>query len=307
MKNYLMIASMGGILVFSCLASAQSGDLYPPPIQEFHPGHITSTTARWKDRRIRVLGSSRLLKLEIKSNTKRTTVPLPEELAEVDELAVSPQGRVLVRGMLDGASSMVVIVDAVTGKVVDSIWCYLPAISPDANNIAFIKFYPTHGAAATDRYMLYRVDQSPSENRSPDVPRTDSVNVGRAILPLNGMSRPYDNLGKFDVTGKIESRSRLLWSKDSHELAFAVSVDNALLMERFTLPGRGTGRHRVASLDTHDVCAEGELDTKGTCPVLITDLAWSPTGLALRLTQVGRATKTLTLTDNQFLLLEKEK
>jgi len=193
------------------------------PTQTFDPSHQRPIS--YLDRSVEVTlmvghegDSLRIRNLRTKA---RGTVPLPQELAQVDEIRAGRNGKLVVRGMVNGSGSEIVVIDTKSASVIDKFLCYLPSISPDGEYIAFIKFYPLHFSEGTDdHYMLYDLDKMPSENRPADVPPDDWENVGVAFYPIGVANEPRDNV-RIAEDSRHEGASRLFWISNGKELLFA--------------------------------------------------------------------------------------
>src|SRR6266436_6096668 len=80
-------------------------------------------------------------------------LPIAMDLAE--EMRRGFGGKLIVRGMVNGSGSEIVLLDPRSNKLLDKFLCYLPSPSPDGRYIAFVKFSPLHFAGNTeDHYMV---------------------------------------------------------------------------------------------------------------------------------------------------------
>jgi hypothetical protein len=208
--------------------SKEGAETVFPPVAVFQPSHQRALT--YKDTRVRaslVVGKS-TDSLRIQKKGKTQTIQLPEELAEVDEVRAVADDQLAVRGMVNGSGSEVVLVSFQSAKVRDKFLCYRPAISPDGKYIAFVKFYPAHFVDGTsDHYMLYALDQSPTDNRPKGVPVGDNIDVGNPVYPPAVRNSYSDNVS-VPVGEQHQAVSPLFWSSDSKRLFFADRLDEEL-------------------------------------------------------------------------------
>src|ERR1017187_3153530 len=124
------------------------------------------------------------------------------------------QDRIIVVGDIGASVSRVVIVSVDTGAATDSFDAFNPAVSPDRRFIAFVKFYPPHGATGTeDHHMLYDMTKSAVANRPAGVRLENRFDVGLNVYPGNG-NKKDDNIGVPDWLSH-QSPSLIFWSPDS--------------------------------------------------------------------------------------------
>src|ERR1019366_7666481 len=102
------------------------------------------------------------------------------EVSDVQEIG-RYQDRIIVVGDIGAWVSRVVIVSGDTGAATDSFDAFKPAVSPDRRFIAFVKFYPPHGATGTeDHHMLYDMTKSALANRPAGVRLENRFDVGKS-------------------------------------------------------------------------------------------------------------------------------
>jgi hypothetical protein len=93
-------------------------------------------------------------------------VDLPDEFAQVDQIQKGPDDKAIVLGRATGLVSEVAIIDIRKRSLLDHFWAYQPKSSPNGRWIAFVKFFPAHGAyLPEDQYRLYDLTRTPQENR----------------------------------------------------------------------------------------------------------------------------------------------
>ena len=193
------------------------------PMVTFDPAHQKPIT--YQDQAVEatlIVGRERhSLKIVHRAMGSEKRVPLPEEMAQVDEIRAVVGGRLVVRGMVNGSGSEVAVFEVTSGRLQDKFLCYMPAISPGGRYIAFGKFYPLHFSEGTeDHYMLYDLAKEPARNRPVGVPKDDMRDVGVTVYPVGIGNKPGDNLRRPEGTGH-ESRSFFFWNPNGTEFVFA--------------------------------------------------------------------------------------
>jgi hypothetical protein len=197
------------------------------PLEAFDPAHQKPLS--YKDASVRATlrigragDSLSILQLATKSHK---IVPLPAEMAQVDDIRRVAGNKILVMGMVNGSGSEIVLIDLQTQREIDKFVCYRPSVSPNGNFIAFIKFYPSHFAEGTEaHYMLYDLRQKPEDNRPKGVPSDDWQNVGRGVYHIGIGNSVGDNIGRPEGS-QHESASRFFWNSDSTQFLFADRID----------------------------------------------------------------------------------
>lgn len=152
----------------------------------------------------------------------KKTFVLSNETAQVDEIRLTPFGRLVVIGRVLANTSMVTLVDVRSGEVLDSFFCFSPALSPDGRFVSYVKVYPAHfteGVSA--QYVLYDFASKPQENRNGRVSLNNRIDVGLALFPPGSKNEPGDNL-----TVPLDKRHTMAsdafyWRRDNKTLLFA--------------------------------------------------------------------------------------
>lgn len=145
---------------------------------------------------------------------------LPYEMAQVDEISLW-KDRIVVRGMVNNAAGIVVILEKASGRKVDEFYGYWPSFSP-AGFILFTKMYPTHFADGTeDHYLVYKLDRSPDENRPPQIPQR-SRPEGIPLYPLSAGNEDSDNV---NLPGSLhlQASAGFFWNDRGNE---ALTLDS---------------------------------------------------------------------------------
>jgi len=198
------------------------------PIQRFDPAHQKGLS--YSDDSVQatlvIAPEHHSLRILNRATKRQILFNLPFEMAQVDEIRRGFGGKLIVRGMVNGSGSEIVLVDPRSNKLVDKFLCYLPSPSPDGRYIAFIKFYPMHFAGNTeDHYMLYDLSKGSKENR-PSGFVGDDKNVGAPIYPLQIGNKVGDNVELSNGFVHHAASAGFFWKPDSTQLVFADRLES---------------------------------------------------------------------------------
>ena len=266
------------LIAVSCCVLGRAQDSVkqkiPPvvPIQTFDPAHHES--ASYADEAIQAALVARQggnsVKITELSTKEERFVQLPEEMAQVDDIHKGVGNRLVVRGMVNGSGSEIVVIDRDSAKVIDKFVCYLPSISRDGRYIAFVKFYPSHFAEGTDdHYMLYDVAKEPVENRPPEIASNDWKTVGKCIYPIGVGNKDNDNVG-YSRGSEHSSRSEFFWNPDQEQVFFADQLATAPQITLVLVDVAGNGGIFVKTItqNAEQLCP---VNTAGAaaCPILV--------------------------------------
>lgn len=146
--------------------------------------------------------------------------------AQVDEAHIVNGTRAVVVGRASPHLSLVTIVLIPTGVVLDSFFCFRPAISPDSSTVAYVKFYPEHighGYYTTDEYLVYDLRASPADNRlgASKKDASDPYNVGVPIYPEGSQNKVNDNVTVDATLTHSMSSDGFFWLDKNNSFAFA--------------------------------------------------------------------------------------
>jgi hypothetical protein len=261
----------------------------PPavPIQVFDPSHQKSVS--YVDQKIRAIlmkgTEANSIKIADVPTGKEQLIELPAEMAQVDDIDKGFGSKLVVRGMVNGSTSEVAVIDPEAGKLIDKFVCYLPAISYDGHYIAFIKFYPAHFAEGVDdHYMLYDLSITPAQNRPPGVRNDDWRNVGSCIYPPGVGNADNDNVGHFKDTEHY-SDSRLFWNPSQEQLFFAdgLNSDSQLTLVLADVAVNGNVSLRALTQGTAQFCPPTNLGVAG-CSVLVRNVQFQDAGAGIAVT-----------------------
>jgi len=196
------------------------------------------------------------LMLSIETKDRHSDVKLPQEVFDVQKIE-RYQDRIVVIGDIGASVSRVMAISVDTGVVTDSFDALYPAVSPDGRFIAFIKFYPPHGATGTeDHLMMYDMTKGAVTNRPAGVRRDNRIDVGLNVYPGNG-NKENDNVGVPDSLSH-QSPSLVSWSPDSTKLAFTDQTQEVLRLVLVRVAGADAGAAPSALtmiIDGTSVCA----------------------------------------------------
>lgn len=249
-------------------------DALTGPTQVFEPSHQKpiSYVDKSAEATLVVGPDGKSLTILDLSTKEKKTLQLPQELAQVDEIRGGIDERLVVRGMVNGSSSEIIVIDRVEAKLIDKFLCYLPNISPRGDYVAFIKFYPSHFAEGTeDHYMLYDLRKKASDNRPIGIAPDDWQNVGVGLYPIGIGNKPGDNVGVQNGV-RHESASGFFWDSDGRELFFAdrISSGSEINLVLVDIGSGGMVGVRTAQQDTGQLCSVLE-DPKSasSCSLLV--------------------------------------
>ena len=199
-------------------------DLHPDAQDSgFHPERQAPIIQRSRDFTIRLKKDGEKLGVWIdKGSHPIGSFWLPDEMAQVDRIEVVANNHAVLLGYANGDVNEIVIVDLNSGKMIDKIWCFAPALSPKKRFLAFVKFYTPHFLqGVSDEYMVYDFEKSPKMNRSAGIPSDDFRNVGRAVYPVGATNKPDDNIAKPELEIHKLASGQFFWAPDEEQLAFA--------------------------------------------------------------------------------------
>ena len=245
------------------------------PTQQFNPGTQRDVTLSDDTVQATLVKANGGLYIESQWGKDKSRTKLPVEVGQVDWISRGANNRLVIKAMVNGSGSEVVIIDS-QGRILDKLLCYLPSLSPDGRYIAFIKFYPTHFAEGpTDKYMLYEISKSPGENRQSEVPLLDWVSVGKTIFPPREGHIPGDNLNQDDAVQHF-SASGFFWAPDSKECVFLDRTASGYQLIKVVIQERGglslaTGEVPALSLCSASPGTKGALET---CQILMRNVVF---------------------------------
>lgn len=219
MKMPQLIAIMG-LLLFLCVSRSMAGE--QAVIQEksdnsyFTPANPPPVS--YQDNRLSISpiynGEEISLRIAGRSSTP-LLVTLPHLIAQLSEVRPVYRNRIAVTGLADSAVSVVAIIDQKKGNVIDTFWCYKPAISPDGRWIAFQKFFPPHFAEVIDTdFRVYDLSLDAKGNRH-GTDHMSEIEVGTVVYPFSapetGDSKSIDYIIAY----------KFVWWQQSDQYIFA--------------------------------------------------------------------------------------
>lgn len=215
-----------------------------------------------------------------------TTVTLPAEVAQVNEIRKISEGRAVVLGMANGAVSEAIILDIEAGTISDHFLAYSPSLSPDGRYIAFVKFYPSHFVeGTTDQYLLYNVTQNAAMNRQSPGAADDQTNVGLLLYPLNSQNADVRNTGVPETQTHHMAAQDFYWDSSSRRYVFADEQMGELKLVAVDI---GTGNTppsvRAFPIIKRQICAPLNKDN---CQISLNDGQFSTRGIVAHFRGVG--------------------
>ena len=290
-----LIASAG--LLINCAASSaatQEANGPKPKMQQeggpllFDPAHQKPITFEDKEISIQLqmknwnLAEGWKLGLTVRSKGSAAHyIPLPHEIAQVNEIRRVSSRKAFIVGMLNGDAWAFAVLDLGRYQIVDTVWCYDPVVSPDGTYIAFIKFFPTHFAyEVEDHYMIYDLKLSAAQNRSSkSYGVSDKINVGLPAYPPHMQNAPGDNTSVPQERAHFIASQGFFWRPDSGGYAFADRYQGRLSLISVQMANNpGSVGASVSSLEvpTEQIC--GAIH-KQTCELVVADVQFDPQGV----------------------------
>lgn len=204
--------------------SATQDQSLAQPIQRFDPAHQKPLV--YSDKSLRatlVVGPERdSLRVLNRTTGREVQIDLPFEMAQVDEIRPGIGSKLIVRGMVNGSGSEVVLIDTRSDKLADKFLGYLPSLSPDGRHIVFIKFYPMHFSGSTEaHYMLYDLAKDSKGNRPTGGIAADDKNVGIPVYPPQIGNKAGDNVELTSSFVHNSASAGFFWKPDSTAFFFA--------------------------------------------------------------------------------------
>jgi hypothetical protein len=204
--------------------------------------------------------------LFLKSGDSTAKINLPAVVNKIEEVCPLSDGRFVVFGH-SGYSASVDIIDSTTATLIDDIWGFSPAMSPNQRWLVYRKFYPRHtDEAVSDEYLLYDLTKTPAQNRPPGIALDDHWDVGRAIFPLGQKNLAGDNIGVPENQQHSCRSESFLWAPDSRAVAFADSVQGKLSIVLVGVDENGNTTASVRTISIAEVC--GPATHEGSLPSL---------------------------------------
>jgi len=231
-----------------------------------------------------ISGTSFLRIVKLKTSEEKK-VPLPAEMAQVDEIRKTSTNRLIVRGMANGSTAEVAIVEPSLATIVDKFLCYLPAVSPSGRFIAFIKFYPSHFAEGTDdHYMLYDTEKAAVGNRPTSISTIDERNVGLCFYPPGCINQDNDNVDRPAEVPHF-SKSKFFWNPHREEVLFADLLDSGARITLVLADVEENGHVTTRSLgvQTEPYCATNST-ANPHCPVFLRSVEFRTVEASIELT-----------------------
>lgn len=166
-----------------------------------------------------------------KEGGTRSTFTLCNETAQVDEIDLVSDTRVLILGRIAANSPIANIVDLPSGALLDHFSCFMPAISPDHKFLAFLKSFSGHPGPVeiSAVYLVYDLTQSPQYNRP------EGADPGFPIYPPGAVNAANSNLIPQGQPFHLWRSRGLFWvNKDILAFANLFGAVNSLVLVHLT-------------------------------------------------------------------------
>jgi hypothetical protein len=121
----------------------------------------------------------------------------------------------------DRSGYEIVLIDASTGKPLDSMLARSPSMSPDQRWLAFRLFYPVHSdIEQSETYWLYDLTKDEAGNKIPGTDYGDMGILGYAIYPIRRQIPSNSRTQPSPETVHIFEGEGFHWAPDSKSLIF---------------------------------------------------------------------------------------
>jgi hypothetical protein len=198
--------------------------------------------------------------LYIGNGDARKEIRLPGVVNEVDEVCSLADGRFAVFSG-SGYSAEVDLIDSAKALLLDSIWGFAPAMSPDQKWLVYRKFYPRRTELpVSEEYLLYDLSKSPTQNRPLGIAADNPLSVGRVIFPPGQDNGSADNIGVAEDQRHSSISDSLYWASDSRAVAFGDRVQGVPSIVLVKLDGHGNTTALVHHVSLSEVCPGVALD-----------------------------------------------
>ena len=221
-----MILSMSVAVGLPMYAQTQGALVQVPVIG----GRSVKATFKIRGRRVSAeITSGDALQLKIFNRGAAKSVDLSGSFQHISDARIFDERVVVVIGLISNAeTSRIMTIDVSTGKIVDSMLCYSPAISSTGRYVAFVKFFPAHGLTnVEDHYGLYDVAVSPTLNRPTTKPLNDAT-VGKIIYPIGIGNIADDNVEIIGRPLHEMAGERFFWNDSGEWCVFADRAGSTL-------------------------------------------------------------------------------
>jgi hypothetical protein len=183
---------------------------------------------------------------------------------EIQQVCPLPGNRLLVFGPTDDRSVYAIeLIDAATGKELDSLWGRSPAMSPDRRWLAFREFYPAQSDIdQSESYWLYDLTKDRTGNKIPGTFYGDTGLVGYAIYPIRREIPPGSRTPPSPEAVQTFTGGAFHWAPDSTSLMFTDSTEKgaAVVLARIGPTGVTTYAYRPGSSACSSLIDEAYFD-----------------------------------------------
>lgn len=166
------------------------------------------------------------------------TLVLENETAQIDAIHLAEGNKLAIFGRVLANTSLVTLVDTLSGKPNDSFFCFKPTLSPNGRFVAFQKVYPAHFTSGVSaQYLIYDIRATPEENRESGIPIDNRIDVGRPIFPEDAENKPGDNLNVSPEKQHTMASSEFYWSRDGKTVMFVDRAGGSNTLIRIDVSG----------------------------------------------------------------------
>jgi hypothetical protein len=189
-----------------------------------------------------------------KQNEMRREFRITNLTAQIDEVHLFNEAKLVVIGRASRNTSTITIVDLATTKLHDTFVCLRPSISADRRFVAFVRFFPEHsGHKPSFHYMVYDVAGGAAENRVDGVAVSNEWDAGIPVYPVGMANRLSPNVLNDETLAHTMASDGFFWL-DERTVAF---VDRSMRLNRLIVSDLGEGtRHQrliVTPIPTREV------------------------------------------------------
>jgi len=197
-------------------------------------------------------GTAQLLFL--RNNAVEKRLDLPGVVDQIDEVCPISNQRLLIFSS-NTVGATLFIIDLTKSALIDSFWCFKPALSPNQRWLVYRKFYPRHTQfPPSEEYLLYDLERSPEQNRQAGISLEDYMYVGQAIFPKKKLiDAPSEHTAQ---TGDRvhEEAGAFFWTQDSHLLIFGDSLQRHFSVVAVIIGESGQTEIKLHGVEVKDVC-----------------------------------------------------
>lgn len=167
---------------------------------------------------------------------------------KVEQVCPIASDRYLVFVLTSVGAYEIVIVNSMSGALIDRFYSWGPVVSPDQHWLALRGFYPRMSESPSEEYLLYDLTKNAAENTVPKPSWSTEGVRGRVIYPAVADGRPFHHIGLPEEQTHYIWSDSFYWSSDSTAFVFADKIQDTLSIVLATLDTGGwkTSIHPLA-------------------------------------------------------------